>query len=146
MERRLSRLTSTLYDLVVVGGGIFGICAAREASLRGLSVALLERRDFSHGASANCFKVIHGGIRYLQHADVVRCRQSSHERTAWLREAPHQVAPLPIVVPTYGHGLDGKEWLGAGMKAYDLLTWDRNRGLSDPERHIPPTRLLSRPR
>lgn len=144
MDRRLSSLAETEFDLVVVGGGIFGICAAWDAVLRGLSVALLERRDFAHGASANCFKVVHGGIRYLQHADLPRTRQSAAERSAWLRVAPHQVRPLPIVVPTYGHGAKGKEILGAGMKLYDAVTADRNRGLRDPERRIPSTRLLSR--
>lgn len=144
MERRLSTLAENEYDLVVVGGGIFGICAAWDAVLRGLSVALLERGDFAQGASANCFKVVHGGIRYLQHADLLRTRESAAERRALLRVAPHQVSPLPILVPTYGHGAKGKEILAAGMKLYDLVTADRNRGLRDPERRIPPTRLLSR--
>jgi len=144
VKRRLSTLASTEYDLLVIGGGIFGICAAWDAVLRGLSVALLERRDFAQGASANCFKVVHGGIRYLQHADVVRARHSSAERRALLRVAPHQVSPLPILVPTFGHGMQGKEILAAGMKTYDLVAFDRNRGLPDPERRIPPTRIVSR--
>ena len=92
------------YDVVIVGGGIFGACAAWDATLRGLSVAILEQTDFAHAASANCFKMIHGGIRYLQHADVVRLRQSTAERSAFLRVAPHLARPLPIFIPTYGHG------------------------------------------
>jgi glycerol-3-phosphate dehydrogenase len=146
VRRDLPELASREYDLVIVGGGIFGVCAAWDATLRGLSVALLERADFAHAASANCFKMIHGGIRYLQHADVVRVRQSAAERSAFLRIAPHLARPLPIFIPTYGHGKKGKEILAAGMKAYDLVTLDRNRGIPDPSCRIPATRTLSRRR
>ena len=144
MLRNLASLTDREYDLVIVGGGIFGLCAAWDATLRGLSVALLERWDFAHAASANCFKMIHGGIRYLQHADLARVRHSARERSAFLRIAPHLARPLPIFVPTYGHGLKGREILTLGMKIYDLLTADRNRQIPDRSRHIPATRSLSR--
>jgi glycerol-3-phosphate dehydrogenase len=146
VNRDLSQLSSKQYDLAIIGGGIFGACAAWDATLRGLSVALLERADFAHGASANCFKMIHGGIRYLQHADVIRARQSTAERSAFLRTAPHLARPLPIFIPTYGRGMKSKAVLMSGMKAYDLLTLDRNRGISDPTRQIPPTRAMSRRR
>jgi glycerol-3-phosphate dehydrogenase len=146
VRRNLPELASREYDLVIVGGGIFGVCAAWDATLRGLSVALLERADFAHAASANCFKMIHGGIRYLQHADLVRVRQSAAERSAFLRVAPHLARPLPIFIPTYGHGKKGKEILVAGMKVYDLVTLDRNRGIPDPGRRIPASRTLSRRR
>lgn len=144
MKRRISALVEKEYDLVVIGGGIFGICAAWDAALRGLSVALLERGDFAHAASANCFKIVHGGIRYLQHVDLYRMRESSRERRALLRIAPHLVRPLPIVIPTYGHGMKGKEILKTGLCLYDLVTFDRNRGLHDPEQRIPPGETLSR--
>ena len=145
MKRDLSALTEKEYDLVIIGGGIFGICAAWDASLRGLSVALVEKGDFAHSTSANCFKIVHGGMRYLQHADLPRIRESSHERNVLLRNAPHLVHPLPIVVPTYGHGMRGKEILRAGLLAYDLITFDRNRGITDPQKHIPPGQIISRP-
>ena len=144
MERNLDQITGREYDLLVIGGGIFGACAAWDAALRGMSVVLIERHDFGGGASANSFKMAHGGIRYLQHADIARVRQSCRERSALLRVAPHLVRPLPIAIPTYGHGREGKAFLGAGMLAYDLLTLDRNRGIADPERHIPRGRLFSR--
>jgi glycerol-3-phosphate dehydrogenase len=111
MKRNVAALGGKEYDLIIVGGGIFGICAAWDATLRGLSVALLERGDFAHATSANCFKMVHGGMRYLQHGDVYRIRESSHERNVLLRIAPHLVHPLPIVIPTYGHGVQGKEFL-----------------------------------
>ena len=144
MIRQITTLADQMFDLVVVGGGIFGICIAWDATLRGLSVALLEKGDFAHATSANCFKMVHGGVRYLQHGDFIRLRQSSQERRAFLRVAPHLVRPLPIAIPTFGHGMQGKELLGLGLTAYDLLTADRNRGIRDPSRHIPQWESLSR--
>lgn len=144
MNRDLKEMARKEYDLVVIGGGIFGVCAAWDAAQRGLSVALLEKQDFSHATSANHLKMVHGGIRYLQHGDILRIRESSRERSALLRIAPHLVAPLPVVVPTYGHGLKGKGILTAGMAVYDVLTLDRNRGIDDPQRRILRGNLLSR--
>ena len=88
--------------------------------------------------------MVHGGIRYLQHADIRRLRSSCAERSAMLRIAPHLVTPLPILIPTYGHGRQGKAFLAAGMYAYDLLTLGRNAGIADATRHIAGTKLLSR--
>jgi glycerol-3-phosphate dehydrogenase len=143
MRRSFGALEDEVFDLLVIGGGIFGACAAWDATLRGLSVALVEREDFCSGASANSFKVVHGGIRYLQHLDLVRLRGSSNERAAWLRIAPHLVSPVPIVIPTYGHGREGKLVLRAGMLVYDLCTFDRNRGLRDGRQRVPWSGFLS---
>ena len=130
--------------MLVVGGGAAGAAAAREARLRGCATALIEREDFGAGSSAQCFKVVHGGIRYLQHADLGRLRASCEERSIFLRIAPHLVAPMPFAIPTYGHGRSGKWLLRAGMLAYDVCTFDRNRGLPDRARRIARTRALSR--
>lgn len=144
MQRTTTALARNEYDLLIIGGGAFGAAAARDAALRGLRTVLIERNDFGGGASAECFKMVHGGIRYLQHADIPRLRGSCHERSALLRIAPHLVSPLPIAIPTYGHGRSGKAFLGTGARVYDLLTLDRNRGIRDPERKIGNTQLLSR--
>jgi glycerol-3-phosphate dehydrogenase len=144
MKKNLRKLRREEYDLVVVGGGIFGACAAWDAASRGLKVALLEKKDFSHATSANHLKMVHGGIRYLQHGDLVRVWESCRERTALLKIAPHLVRPLPIVMPTYGHGKRGKAVLGVGVSLYDLLTLDRNRGIADEGRRIPGGRLITR--
>src|SRR6185503_16509423 len=112
MHRNLAELARTEHDLLIIGGGAAGAAAAREATLRGLRVALIERHDFGSGASAHCFKVVHGGIRYLQHADVRRLRSTSHERSVFLRLAPHLVKPLPFVIPTYGMGRRSRWFLG----------------------------------
>lgn len=144
MKRNLNELQDTEFDIIIIGGGIFGACAAWDATLRGLRVALIERGDFCGGTSANSFKMVHGGVRYLQHADIYRLRYSCRERSALLRIAPHLVQPLPIVIPTYGYGMSGKAFLGAGLYLYDLLTLGRNRGIVDNTRKIPLTRFLSR--
>jgi glycerol-3-phosphate dehydrogenase len=142
MKRNLVSLAENTYDLAIVGGGIYGACLAWEASLRGLSVALVEKADFGSATSANSLKIIHGGLRYLQNADFKRMRESIHERTTLMRIAPHLVHPLPILVPTYGHGIKGREALGVAMKINDLVSCDRNR-LQDPQKHIPSGRLIS---
>jgi glycerol-3-phosphate dehydrogenase len=144
MRRNPSELANTRFDIAIVGGGAFGAAAARAAALRGLRTALIDRADFGGGASAECFKMVHGGIRYLQHADIVRARASCAERSAFLRTAPHLVKPLPIAIPTYGHGRRGKFLLRVGMHAYDVLTLDRNSGIDDPERCIRNAQFLSR--
>ena len=144
MLRDIKLLTEREYDLVIIGGGIFAACAAWDATLRGLSVALIEKQDFCSGSSANSLKFIHGGIRYLQHGDIVRLKHSCNERSALLRIAPHLVEPLPVLIPTYGHGKSGKLFLGIGMYLYDFLTLGRNRGIRDPERHIPWTRFFNK--
>ena len=144
MKRDLSTLAAESFDVLIIGGGAFGAAAAWDATIRGLKVALIEQSDFGSGASAECFKMVHGGIRYLQHADVRRLRYSCAQRSALLRIAPHLVTPLPIVIPTYGHGRQGKAFLAAGMLAYDTLTIGRNAGIRDPSRQIRGMELLSK--
>jgi glycerol-3-phosphate dehydrogenase len=141
---KLAQIKVQHYDVVIIGGGIFGACALREANLRGLKALLVESEDFASGASANSYKIVHGGIRYLQHLDLLRIWSSCRERSGFLRVAPHLVEPLPVMVPTYGLGMLGKPILGLGMLLYDFLTLGRNKGIADPNRHIPLTRFLSR--
>ncbi len=143
-RRALARLTDREFDLAIIGGGVCGAAAAWDAAQRGLSVALLERGDFAGATSAESLKVVHGGIRYLQHLDVARVRESSRERAALLRIAPHLVHPMPFVVPTYRYGMQGAPALAAAFALLSLLTPDRNRGVSDPARRIPAPRLVSR--
>lgn len=143
-QENIEKIGTSEYDLLVVGGGIFGAAAVREASLRGMKAALIEATDFSHGSSANSYKVIHGGLRYMQHLDIPRVLTSSRERSSFLRIAPHLCKPLPIIIPTYGLGKLGKPFLGAGCIAYDFITALRNKSISDESRQIPLTKFLSR--
>lgn len=144
MKRNLLELTGITYDVLIIGGGIYGASVARDAVLRGLSVALVEKADFASATSANSQKVIHGGLRYLQHADFKRMRQSIHERSALMRIAPHLIHPLPVMIPTWGHWTRGKELLALVLMVNDVVSFDRNRGQNDPQKQIPRGRLISR--
>jgi glycerol-3-phosphate dehydrogenase len=143
MKRDLASLEQQTYDLVVVGGGIYGACIARDAALRGLSVALLEQGDFGQATSANSLKIIHGGLRYLQDGNPRLVRLMARERKAWLTVAPHLVQPLPCLMPTTRNLSRSRLVMGAGIRLNDALTYDRNREM-DSSQEIPAARLLSR--
>ncbi len=117
----LDRLQKETFDLVVVGGGITGAAIARDAVLRGLSVALLERGDFAFGTSSRSSKMVHGGLRYLKGRHVRLVRESLHERGILLRLAPHLVQPVPFLMPVYQGAPDGRLKLKMGLTAYDML-------------------------
>lgn len=144
MKRDLGRLCTTYFDLLIIGGGIYGACAAREAALRGLSVALVDRGDFGHATSSNSAKIVHGGFRYLQHLDLKRMRESIRERRHLLRIAPHLVHVMPFVLPTYREGLERRPVMAAALRLYDTIAWDRNHGQRDPAKMIPPGQIISR--
>src|SRR5687767_14475130 len=143
MRRDIPRLAETQFDLLIVGAGIFGACAAWDASLRGLSVAVVDQDDFGAATSANSLRIVHGGLRYLARGDFRRMRESIRERSTLLRIAPGLVHPLEILVPTYGHAARGRLAHAAALALNDLISSRRNEGL-DPSSHIPAGRLVSR--
>lgn len=142
MLRNVTRLGTTLYDLVVVGGGIHGACAAWEGALRGLRVALIEAGDFGGATSSNSLRTLHGGLRHLQRLDFVRMRESIRERREWLRLAPHLTRPLRFILPTHGHGMRGPLVMRTALKLNDLISADRNRGVR-ADRRLPRGAFLS---
>lgn len=139
-----SLLSDEEFDVLVLGGGVFGAATVWQATQMGLKAAMIEANDFGHGSSANSYKIIHGGIRYLQHLDFARVWASCRERSSFLRTAPHLCEPLPVVIPTYGWGKLSMPFLGVGCLLYDLLTWRRNRGIKDKSRHIRYTRFVGK--
>jgi glycerol-3-phosphate dehydrogenase len=143
MNRDLDQLTSQTFDLVVVGGGIYGLTIAYDAAQRGLSVALVERDDFGSGASFNHLRTIHGGVRYLQTLDLARARESVRERRTMARIAPHAVRPLPFAVPLYRSLTKGKLAMRAGFLLDRFVAAGRNRGVSASHR-LPAGRVTSR--
>ncbi|MEZ5859534.1 MAG: glycerol-3-phosphate dehydrogenase/oxidase [Geminicoccaceae bacterium] len=140
MKRDPGRLAGPELDVLVIGGGIYGACIARDAAQRGLRTALVERGDFGGLTSHNSFKLIHGGLRYLQQLDIQRLRQSAREQRIWLGIAPHLVRPLPFVMPTFGHGSRGPEALRLALLAYELLS----RGGAPAAPRVPSGRVVGR--
>lgn len=129
--------------MLVVGAGIHGACIAREASLRGMSVAIIDRSDFGAATSANSLKIIHGGLRYLQKLDIGRIKESVRERRTLMRLAPHLVHPLPVVIPTYGRGLRSKTALRIAFGLTNLIA-PEVRGRDDVPDPLPESRVMSR--
>src|SRR3954468_20364320 len=114
------------FDVVVVGGGITGAGVAFDAATRGYSVALVERADFASGTSSRSSKLVHGGLRYLQHFDLGLVREALLERQLMAALAPHLVTPLPLIVPAFD-GARPDRMMGVGLNMYDVMAIDRVR-------------------
>ena len=144
MQRDVARLAAETFDVVIVGGGITGAAIAHDAALRGLTVALIERGDFGAATSAASSKLLHSGIRFLQQLEFRKVRESSVERAAFQRIAPHLSHYLPFVIPTYRAFTKGRTMLAAGVVLHRLLCMGENRGLTDPSKRVPRPHFLSR--
>ena len=130
-ESNLSQMRQQTFDLAVIGGGITGAGVALDAASRGLSVALVENRDFASGTSSRSSKLIHGGLRYLEQFHFGLVRESLHERAVLTRMAPHLSKPLSFLVPIYSSGTRSplganKLKLSIGLWLYDLLASSQN--------------------
>lgn len=143
MKRELKKLSDQIFDVLIIGAGIYGATAVWEAASRGLSVALIDKGDFGGATSANSLKIVHGGLRYLQTLDVERMRESVRERRVLLKIAPHLVHPLSCLMPTYGHLMKGREVMQIGMLMNDIISFDRNRHM-DLQKKIPSGRTISK--
>jgi glycerol-3-phosphate dehydrogenase len=137
-EANLDALAAGDFDLLVIGGGITGAGVARDAALRGLRTALVERTDFGAGTSSRSSKLIHGGVRYLQQGEIGLVREAAAERDVLGRIAPHLALPRRMVMPTYSRGMHAKLAVGlwtfdklAGIRADDRSeTWARDETLT----------------
>jgi glycerol-3-phosphate dehydrogenase len=110
------------FDVIVIGAGINGAGIARDAAMRGLKVLLLDKGDIGGGTSSWSTRLIHGGLRYLEHGELGLVRESLRERAFLMNIAPHLVRPLRILVPIYKHARRGVWTIRAGLIAYDLLS------------------------
>lgn len=138
MIRQPERLGGGPFDLLIIGGGIVGAGIARDAALRGLSVALVEQGDFVSGTSSKTTKLIHGGIRYLEQFDLQLVREACRERRTLLTLAPHLVKPLPFLIPVYRGGPRPAWKVRAGVLLYD---WLAGRARLGPPAFYSPRRL-----
>jgi len=148
--RNLERLADETFDVLVVGGGITGAGVARDAALRGLSVALVEARDFGSGTSSRSSKLIHGGLRYLEQGEIALVREAATERKSLRRIAPHRTAVAPMFLPVHGRTSAGLYKLRVGLALYEKLAavpaaehhrvLGRGEALAE-EPHLTPERL-----
>lgn len=120
---------------MIIGAGINGAGIARDAAMRGLRVLLIDKGELGGGTTSASTRLIHGGLRYLEHFEFGLVYESLREREILLRIAPHLVRPLPITIPIYKHGKRGRLTIRAGMILYDLLSWGKS---------LPRHRMLSR--
>lgn len=142
MRRDLEQLRNRNFDIVVVGGGMHGAWIALRGVQAGYRVALIEKEDFGGATSANSLKILHGGLRYLQHLDFARMRSSIRARREFARTSPHLFTPLPCVMPLKASGVRSPWILGPALLANDVLSADRNVGV-DPQARLPMGRLMT---
>lgn len=120
--QNVARMKTEEFDLLIIGGGINGAGTARDASARGMKVALIEARDFASGTSSKSSKLIHGGIRYLENLEFKLVFEALNERTRLFEMAPHLVHPLRFMIPLYEESRVGMFKMGLGMWLYDALS------------------------
>lgn len=130
--QRLSELGDRRFDLLVIGGGITGAGIARDAARRGLAVALVDREDFAAGTSSRSSRLIHGGVRYLEHGYLHLVFEASRERRRLLELAPHLVRPMQFTWPVYKGARVPRWQLAAALTLYDALALFKNVGRHHP--------------
>jgi len=118
----VSELAKIIFDLIVIGGGITGAAIARDATLRGLKVLVLDKNDFASGASSKSSKLIHGGLRYLENYQFKLVAESVREREQTLKLAPHLTKLQPFMYMLYDGAPDKKLFLNLGLTFYDIVS------------------------
>lgn len=121
MARTFTALESGIFDVLVIGGGITGAGIARDAAIRGMRVAIVDKGDWASGTSSKSSRLVHGGIRYLEHGEIALVRESVREREILLRIAPGLVRPLEFTWPIYRGARLPKWKLRVGLTVYDML-------------------------
>lgn len=142
-KRDLSTLSTTDYDVLVIGGGISGAWLTLHCAQQGYKTALIEKHDYASQTSSSSSKLLHGGVRYLPHFQFKKVRESAMERAEYLYAAPHLSTAVPFIMPTYKSFQKSKFFLGCGMLAYQTLCVGENNVIASKEQQLPTVKLLS---
>jgi glycerol-3-phosphate dehydrogenase len=142
ISRNPSTATQQTYDLIIVGGGIYGVMLSLESARRGLRSLLIERQDFGGSTSHNSLRIVHGGFRYLQTADFHRFYESVNERRWFLKNFPDLVQPLPCLMPLYGKGLRRPPILKTALLMNDAMSFYRNQNIRS-DAHLEDGKIIS---
>lgn len=142
IKRDLIEASKNKYDLIIIGGGIYGACLLLTASQAGKKALLLEKDDFGAATSFNNLRTVHGGLRYLQSLDLKRIFESVSERRWFFRNFPDLVKPLPCLMPLYGKGVYRPSIFRFALLLNDLLSINRNKGVSN-DRLLPNGKIVN---
>jgi glycerol-3-phosphate dehydrogenase len=129
------------HDLIIIGGGIYGVTLALVAGQMGLKNLLIEKNDFGSATSYNSLRTLHGGLRYLQKLDLPRFFSSISERRWFLKNFPDLVHPLPCLMPLYSDGMYRPSILGGALSANNILSMGINKHMP-PGQSLPPGRVI----
>ncbi len=131
MKRDIKKALDQDYDIIIIGGGFYGVMLAYESSCRGLQTLLLEKNDFGSATSFNSLRIVHGGLRYLQSLDLHRFKESVGERKWFLKHFPNLTRPISCLMPLYNKGLQRNSIMWAALNLNDLLSLTRNKRVSE---------------
>ncbi len=143
MNRNIPAIADRSYDVIVVGAGIYGCTVTCSLARAGLTVLLLDKGDFCAATSANSLKILHGGLRYLQHLNIRRMRETIVARSSLMRFSPHLTRPLACMIPTRGHGFRSRPAMAVASVLNNWISADRNRDLP-PDCRLADGQTLSR--
>ena len=131
------------YDIIIVGGGVYGAVIARECACNGYTTALIEKEEFCGSTSAHSLNVLHGGLRYLQHFNIKRMRRSINSRRYFQQISPNNIEYLPFLTPLDSWGINSPLIMRSALLLNDLISIDRNNGMSK-QQYIKGGSVLSR--
>lgn len=131
MKRDIKKAVNQNYDIIIIGGGFYGVMLAYESSCRGLKTLLLDKNDFGSATSFNSLRIVHGGLRYLQSLDLYRFKESVGERKWFLKNFPELTKPVSCLMPLYNKGLQRNSIMWAALNLNDLLSITRNKSVNN---------------
>ena len=142
MKRDINSAKKNNYDIIIIGGGFYGVMIAYESSRRNLKTLLLDKSDFGSATSFNSLRIVHGGLRYLQSLDIHRFRESVGERKWFMKNFPKLTKPISCLMPLYNKGLHRNSIMWTALNLNDLLSLTRNKSIH-PENSLLNGKVIS---